>query len=90
MEVTQGDGSAVGFGRSKIVTVTQKAADASILVLPHRVKKAYPNKEIWCYSCYILDGELWQPSRTRCECTGELLYLIDVPVDGAMTIQAIQ
>lgn len=47
-----------------------------------RVKGAYPKKEIWCYSGYTLDGALWQDSRARCECTDEMLSLIDVLVDG--------
>ena len=41
-----------------------------------------PGKTVWCYSGYTLDGELWQPSRARCECTDEMLSLIDVLVDG--------
>lgn len=54
----------------------------SLLPFLRRVKKAYPQKEIWCYSGYLLDGELWKDSRARCECTDELLSLLDVLVDG--------
>ena len=53
-----------------------------LLPLLRRVKQAYPGKEVWCYSGYTLDGELWTPSRARCECTDEMLSLIDVLVDG--------
>ena len=53
-----------------------------LLPLLRRVKAAYPNKEVWCYSGYTLDGELWKPGRARCECTDEMLSLIDVLVDG--------
>ena len=53
-----------------------------LLPLLRRVKAAYPDKEIWCYSGYTLDGELWQPSRARCDCTDEVLSLIDILVDG--------
>ena len=54
----------------------------ALLPLLRRVKEAYPAKEIWCYSGYTLDGELWKDSRARCECTDEMLSLIDVLVDG--------
>ena len=46
------------------------------------MKESYPYKEIWCYSGYTLDGELWRDSRARCECTDEMLSYIDVLVDG--------
>ncbi len=54
----------------------------ALLPFLRRVKEAYPQKEIWCYSGYLLDEELWKDSRARCECTDELLSLIDVLVDG--------
>ncbi len=47
-----------------------------------RVKEACPDKEVWCYSGYTLDGELWRDSRARCQYTDEMLSLIDVLVDG--------
>ena len=55
---------------------------AVLLPFLRRVKERYPDKEIWCYSGYTLDGELWQESRARCEHTDEMLSLIDVLVDG--------
>lgn len=54
----------------------------SLLPFLRRVKGTYPHKEIWCYSGYLLDEELWKDSRARCECTDELLSLLDVLVDG--------
>lgn len=53
----------------------------ALLPFLRRVKEAYPQKEIWCYSGYTLE-ELWGDSRARCECTGELLSLIGILVDG--------
>jgi anaerobic ribonucleoside-triphosphate reductase activating protein len=53
-----------------------------LLPFLRRVKEAYPEKEIWCYSGYTLDAQLWQPSQARCDCTDEMLSLIDVLVDG--------
>lgn len=46
------------------------------------MKGACPDKEVWCYSGYTLDGELWRDSRARCQYTDEMLSLIDVLVDG--------
>ena len=53
-----------------------------LLPLLRRVKELYPQKEIWCYSGYTLDGELLADSRARCETTDEMLSLIDILVDG--------
>jgi len=60
----------------------EPANQRALLPLLRRVKAAYPNKEIWCYSGYTLDGELWQDSRARCEVTDEMLSCIDILVDG--------
>lgn len=54
----------------------------ALLPLLRRVKELFPAKDIWCYSGYTLDGELWRPSRARCESTDEMLSLIDILVDG--------
>lgn len=54
----------------------------ALLPFLRRVKEKYPQKEIWCYSGYTLDRELWKASRARCECTDEVLSLIDILVDG--------
>ena len=47
-----------------------------------RIRETYPEKDIWCYSGYLLDEELLKPSRARCEYTDEMLKYIDVLVDG--------
>ena len=54
----------------------------AVLELVRAVRARFPEKDIWCYSGYTLDGELWQPSRARCEATDEMLSLLDVLVDG--------
>lgn len=59
----------------------------ALLPLLRRVKETYPQKEIWCYSGYTLDGELWKDSRARCECTDEMLSLIDILVDGPFVLE---
>ena len=53
----------------------------ALLPLLRRVRGELPGKTVWCYSGYTLE-ELHQPSRARCECTGEMLSLLDVLVDG--------
>lgn len=54
----------------------------ALLPLLRRVKAAYPNKEVWCYSGYTLESDLWRDGSARCEVTDEMLSLIDVLVDG--------
>ena len=47
-----------------------------------KVRAQYPGKTIWCYTGYTLEFDLLSESRARCECTDEMLSLIDVLVDG--------
>ena len=48
-----------------------------------RVRREYPHKNIWCFTGFTLDQELWRDgSHPRCEVTDEMLSLIDVLVDG--------
>jgi len=60
----------------------EPANQRALLPFVKKVKKQYPNKDIWLYSGYIFDKELLQESRARCEVTDELLSYIDVLVDG--------
>jgi anaerobic ribonucleoside-triphosphate reductase activating protein len=49
----------------------------------HRVRRECPDKNIWCFTGFTLDGELWRDgSHPRCDATDEMLSLIDVLVDG--------
>ena len=54
----------------------------TLVSLLKKIKKAYPEKTIWCYTGYVLDRELLKESRARCEVTDEMLSYIDVLVDG--------
>ena len=47
-----------------------------------RVKEVYPNKNIWCFTGFVLDQDILDGGRRHCEVTDELLTLIDVLVDG--------
>ena len=49
-----------------------------------RVKLIYPNKDIWCWTGYLLE-DLIDPnkaSRAKCEYTLEMLKYIDILIDG--------
>lgn len=50
--------------------------------LVRRVKKEFPNKDIWCYSGYLFDHDLKSGGRAHTEYTDEILNSIDVLVDG--------
>jgi len=58
--------------------VNQKA----ILPLVRRVKEAYPDKTIWCYSGYTYDKDIMGDMYKKFPVTQELVPLIDVLVDG--------
>ena len=48
-----------------------------------RVREEMPNKNIWCFTGFTLDGELMKEgSYPRTELTDEMLSMIDVLVDG--------
>ncbi len=54
-----------------------------LLPFVRRVREQFPHKTIWCYTGYLLDGDLLSPSgRAHTEVTDELLSLFDVMVDG--------
>lgn len=53
-----------------------------LLPFLRRVRERFPGKNIWCYTGYNLDSELLADGRARCDCTDEMLSLIDVLVDG--------
>ena len=54
----------------------------ALLPFLKKVRERFPKKNIWCYTGYLFDKELLGESRARCECTDEMLSLIDVLVDG--------
>ena len=54
----------------------------ALLPFVRRVRQAYPEKTVWCYSGFTLEELQTDGSHPRCEVTDELLSLIDVLVDG--------
>lgn len=55
----------------------------ALLPLLEKVRAAFPEKTIWCYTGNTYETELLTPSHARCEVTDRLLGLMDVLVDGA-------
>jgi hypothetical protein len=53
-----------------------------LINLLRRVKKEFPDKNIWCYTGYTYDTDLMEGGTAFCECTKEILGLIDILVDG--------
>lgn len=55
----------------------------ALLPFLKEVKRLYPEKNIWCYTGYTLEKDILdKDGRARCECSDEMLELIDVLVDG--------
>lgn len=50
--------------------------------LLRRVRKTYPDKDIWCYTGYLYDVDLPEGGKVHTEVTDEMLSYIDVLVDG--------
>lgn len=56
------------------------------------MRERFPNKDIWCYTGFVLEGLLGQHPRERenrahCEVTEEMLSCIDVLVDGEFQLE---
>jgi anaerobic ribonucleoside-triphosphate reductase activating protein len=47
-----------------------------------KLKKIYPQKDIWCWTGYILEKDLQSGGRKHTEFTDRMLNCIDVLVDG--------
>ena len=57
----------------------------ALLPFLKRVREAFPQKSVWCYSGYTLE-QLQGESRARCEVTDEMLSMLDVLVDGRFVL----
>ena len=53
-----------------------------LLPLVKKVKDIYPNKNIWAYSGYLFDKEIYEKMYLKNETTKEFLKYIDVVIDG--------
>ena len=54
----------------------------ALLPFLRRVRAAYPQKTIWCFTGFTYEELLTDGSHPRCEVTDDLLDLLDVLVDG--------
>ncbi len=54
----------------------------ALLAFMRKLKKAYPDKNVWAFTGYIYDKDLVAGGRKHTEDTDELLSMIDVLVDG--------
>ena len=57
-----------------------------ILPLLRRIKEAYPDKDIWCWSGYSFDRDILGSMVVKWPETRELLNYIDILVDGEFEI----
>lgn len=64
----------------------EPANQAALLPLLRRVRKAYPDKSIWCYTGYNYETDLLAGRLGPWEITQEMLGCIDVLVDGEFHI----
>ena len=53
-----------------------------LLTLLKKIRQNYHNKNIWCYTGFLLDSEILGESRAKTDISYELLKQIDVLVDG--------
>ncbi len=61
----------------------EPANQRGLVDLVREVKVRFPEKNIWCYTGYVLEPDLLaETGRARCEATDALLECIDVLVDG--------
>jgi anaerobic ribonucleoside-triphosphate reductase activating protein len=59
----------------------EKVNQKGLLPFLKRVKEAYPDKNIWCYTGYLYE-DLLPGGKVHTDDTDELLSLIDILVDG--------
>ena len=53
-----------------------------------RVKAAYPEKDVWCFTGYVLERDLLaEDGRKHTAFTGQMLAAIDVLVDGPFILE---
>ena len=58
-----------------------------ILSLLRRVKKTYPEKNIWCYTGYLFDKDILERMCQESEITKEIVSYLDIVVDGEFVVK---
>ena len=65
----------------------EKVNQLGLISLIRRFKKEFPEKDIWCYTGYLMDKDILNPeSLIQTEVTRELIEAIDVLVDGRFVL----
>lgn len=59
----------------------------AVAKLLKKIREAYPQKDIWCYSGYLYDEDMQPGGRVYTEYTREILQQLDVLVDGEFVEQ---
>lgn len=57
-----------------------------LVELLRAVRKIYPQKDVWCYTGFIMDQDLIPGGCRYCEVTDEMLGMIDILVDGRFVL----
>lgn len=66
----------------------EKVNQLGLISLIRRFKKEFPNKDIWCYTGYLMDQDILNEESTiQTEVTRELIEAIDVLVDGKFILK---
>ena len=64
----------------------EPANQEGLLPLLRKVKAAYPEKDVWCYTGYLFEKDILQMAKES-ETTQEMLKRIDVLVDGPFLLE---
>ena len=66
----------------------EKVNQLGLISLIRRFKKEFPDKDIWCYTGYLMDQDILNEESTiQTEVTRELIEAIDVLVDGKFILK---
>lgn len=60
----------------------EPANQRALLPFLRQVRSRYPGKDLWAYTGFTLEDLQRDGSHPRCECTDNILELLDVLVDG--------
>ncbi|MCR5401678.1 MAG: anaerobic ribonucleoside-triphosphate reductase activating protein [Treponema sp.] len=52
-----------------------------------KIREAYPQKDIWCWTGYIFDKDLQEGQRKHTQYTDRMLKCLDVLVDGPFVLE---
>ena len=65
----------------------ERVNQQGLLPLLRRVKKEFPDKDVWCFTGYLFDKDILGRMCKEWEETPELLSMIDVLIDGEFILE---